>query len=125
MRCPLKSESEAALTDILLGAVHRFLAAFKLRFANNSKLRLGTRLYSEESHTTITGQRTRTSSDHQHVQTRSHVTITSPPPITGYGSCYGGQFITCLFSLCIKIAFNNSLEQFATNGKASVETFSG
>ncbi|KRY85900.1 hypothetical protein T11_181 [Trichinella zimbabwensis] len=30
MRCPLQSEFEAALTALLLGAVHRFLSAFKL-----------------------------------------------------------------------------------------------
>ncbi|KRY08132.1 hypothetical protein T12_13492 [Trichinella patagoniensis] len=29
MRCPLQSEFEAALTAILLRAVHRFLSAFK------------------------------------------------------------------------------------------------
>ncbi|KRX12258.1 hypothetical protein T07_2713 [Trichinella nelsoni] len=30
MRCPLQSEFEAALTAILLRAVHRFLSAFKV-----------------------------------------------------------------------------------------------
>ncbi|XP_003369201.1 hypothetical protein Tsp_04626 [Trichinella spiralis] len=32
MRCSVKSEFEAALTAILLGAVHRFHSAFKIKF---------------------------------------------------------------------------------------------
>ncbi|KRX30455.1 hypothetical protein T05_5320 [Trichinella murrelli] len=31
MRCPLQSKFEAALTAILLRAVHRFLSTFKLK----------------------------------------------------------------------------------------------